>query len=184
MTRRRVLAGAGAALCWPVTAAKAGGLMIEDFTDGEAEAWRYVSDRVMGGVSDGTMQLVRQGADQFARLTGTVSTANNGGFIQMRRALDGALLEQGTGLRLRLRGNGARYFVHLRPSGSLRPWHYFAAEFETSGQWEEIVLPWSRFTAQGGLKATFDPARVTSIGLVAYGADYEALLDVAWVKVE
>ncbi len=46
--------------------------------------WQYVSDRVMGGVSDGQVTLEQDGDMYFARLTGNVSTANNGGFIQLR----------------------------------------------------------------------------------------------------
>ena len=101
----------------------------------------------------------------------------------MRRRLDAPIPQGANGLALRLRGNGARYYVHLRPRGTLRPWHYFAAGFDTSGVWQDIQLPWPSFTAQGGLRATFDPARITSLGVVAFGADYEARLDVARIEV-
>ncbi|MEM7733257.1 MAG: CIA30 family protein, partial [Pseudomonadota bacterium] len=69
-------------------AAAAEPMMIEDFSDGQAQGWRYVSDRVMGGVSDGNMLMMQQDGETFSRLAGTVSTANNGGFIQFRRALE------------------------------------------------------------------------------------------------
>lgn len=159
-------------------------MVIEDFTDGQADGWRYVSDRVMGGVSDGEMQMAKDGDGFYARLVGNVSTANNGGFIQFRRALDAPFAEDSTGLALRLRGNGERYYIHLRPKSSTRPWHYFAAAIDTNGTWQDIALPWSSFTAQGGLVAEFDPSEITSIGVVAYGADYEAQLDVARISVE
>ena len=45
--------------------------------------WRYVSDRVMGGVSDGQVFLEQDGNVIYARLTGNVSTRNRGGFIQL-----------------------------------------------------------------------------------------------------
>ena len=45
--------------------------------------WRYVSDRVMGGVSDGQVFLEQDGDVIYARLTGNVSTRNRGGFIQL-----------------------------------------------------------------------------------------------------
>ena len=45
--------------------------------------WRYVSDRVMGGVSDGQGSLEQDGEVIYARLTGNVSTRNRGGFIQL-----------------------------------------------------------------------------------------------------
>ena len=89
-----------------------------------------------------------------------------------------------TGLSLRVRGNGERYFVHLRPTSSRRPWQFFQAGFDTNGSWQEITLPWSEFVPQGGLQGAFDPSEITSMGLVAYGADYVAQLDVAKIKVE
>ena len=153
-------------------------------SDGQAPEWRYVSDRVMGGVSDGEMQMVSQDGGYFSRLIGTVSTANNGGFIQFRRALDTPFDAGSKGLKLRLRGNGETYYVHLRPKSSTRPWHYFATSFEAGADWQEITLPWSSFVAQGGLQADFAASEITSIGIVAYGADYEAQLDVAWIAVE
>ncbi|MEM6588089.1 MAG: CIA30 family protein [Pseudomonadota bacterium] len=165
-------------------AAVAGPMMIEDFSDGQAPGWRYVSDRVMGGVSDGEMQMTGQAAGSFARLVGTVSTANNGGFIQFRRALEAPFEATSIGLKLRVRGNGERYYIHLRPKSSTRPWHYFAASFDTGTEWQDVTLPWSAFTAQGGLIADFNATEITSIGVVAYGADYEAQLDVAWIAVE
>jgi len=71
--------------------------------------WQYVSDRVMGGVSDGQVSLEQDGDIYFARLTGNVSTANNGGFIQLRASVSFANSEKEgknlQGVRLR-RGNG------------------------------------------------------------------------------
>ena len=49
--------------------------------------WKYVSDRVMGGVSEGNVYLEKDGDTSFARLIGDVSTRNNGGFIQLRSAV-------------------------------------------------------------------------------------------------
>ena len=54
------------------------------FTADSGKYWQYVSDRVMGGVSDGQVTLEQDGEMYYARLTGNVSTKNNGGFIQLR----------------------------------------------------------------------------------------------------
>ena len=156
-------------------------VMIEDFDANATERWRYTSDRVMGGVSDGAAGLGRDGDLSFAQLRGTVSTANNGGFIQIRTSLSERLPDNTTGVSLRIRGNGARYYIHLGPVTARRPWQYYQAGFETTGEWQEISLPWSAFTPQGGLPATFAPADIRSLGIVAYGANYEAQLDVDWV---
>jgi hypothetical protein len=110
-----------------------------------------------------------------------VSTANNGGFIQIRQALAQPLPEDATGLQLRVRGNGATYYIHMRPQSSRRPWQFLQAAFETSQTWETVSLPWSAFSPQGGLGADFTPQDITSLGIVAYGADFEALLDIDWI---
>jgi hypothetical protein len=69
----------------------------------------------------------------YARMTGRVTTANNGGFIQIRKDLGSPPPEGTKGVRLIVRGNGERYFVHLRTSGTLLPWQYYQASFSTTG---------------------------------------------------
>ena len=46
--------------------------------------WKYQSDQVMGGVSEGNTSLLQDGEMFYFRLTGDVSTKNNGGFVQFR----------------------------------------------------------------------------------------------------
>jgi hypothetical protein len=46
--------------------------------------WRFFTDQVMGGVSTGVIAFAQEDGTSFARMTGRVSTANRGGFIQMR----------------------------------------------------------------------------------------------------
>ena len=45
------------------------------------QKWEYISDKVMGGISDGKAEIIN-GEDLFLRLSGNVSTKNNGGFIK------------------------------------------------------------------------------------------------------
>lgn len=156
-------------------------MLIEDFSEGAERRWRYVSDRVMGGISDGGAGIGTQDGVTYAQLRGTVSTANNGGFIQIRQDLRTRLPAEATGIALRVRGNGATYYVHVRPDAARRPWQFYQAAFETTSNWQDIVLPWPAFKSQGGLDGAFAPADIRSIGIVAYGADYEAVLDVDWV---
>lgn len=115
-------------------------MVFEDFSDGSA-GWRYFSDRVMGGVSDGGAALEQDNGVAFARLTGQVSTANNGGFVQIRRDLDMAFAADSTGLTLTVRGNGDDYFVHLRTTQTRRPWQYFQATFQTTPDWPTSPCP-------------------------------------------
>ncbi|MEM8542118.1 MAG: CIA30 family protein [Pseudomonadota bacterium] len=158
--------------------------MIDNFDKGAAAGWRFVSDRVMGGVSDGSVQYLTGSEGAFARLEGQVSTANNGGFIQFRRDINSAFPASSNGLKLRVRGNGQKYYVHLRPAEARRPWHFFQASFEAGPEWQNVKLDWSDFSPQGDTTMIFDQSMVTSIGIVAYGADYSAQVDVGQIDVE
>ena len=50
--------------------------------------WSYFADTVMGGVSVGTAEFQSGESGKTIRLTGKVSTANNGGFIQVRSSVN------------------------------------------------------------------------------------------------
>ena len=136
-----------------------------------AAYWQYVSDGVMGGVSRGSLSFDSDDGIGFARLTGDVSTANNGGFIQLRagisfRALDddGASL---TGIRVRARGNGEPYFIHLR----------------TTDDWQDTALDFDSFRHSAGMAPDRpQPQDIVSIGIVAYGRDHRADLSVAEIS--
>jgi len=91
-----------------------GPTLLEDFTVQPETRWRFFTDQVMGGVSTGGIGFVRDDGSSCARITGRVSTANPGGFIQMRLDLDNPPPEGTTGVRLVPRGNSQRYFRHLR----------------------------------------------------------------------
>jgi hypothetical protein len=138
--------------------------------------WSYLADTVMGGVSEGQARI-EGGA---LRLTGRVSTANRGGFIQARTEMPDGLPEGTTALRLRVRGNGERYFIHLRTTRTRLPWQYYQQGFETGPDWAEVSLPLSGFAASGRMMAgDVRPGEVRSIGLVAYGRDHAADVSLA-----
>jgi hypothetical protein len=142
--------------------------------------WSYLADTVMGGVSSGSARL----EGDALRLTGTVSTANRGGFIQVRTEVPGAP-EGARALRIRVRGNGEAYFIHLRTRRTRLPWQFYQQEFPTTGDWRDIDLPLSGFRASGGALPTPPvPADIRSVGLVAYGRDHAADVSMAafgWV---
>ncbi len=138
--------------------------------------WSYLADTVMGGVSQGGAQM-EAGA---LRLRGTVSTANRGGFIQARTELPTGLSPDASALRLRVRGNGERYFMHLRTTRTLLPWQYYQQGFDTGPDWAEVTLPLADFAASGRMMAgRIKPEDIRSIGIVAYGRDHVADVSVA-----
>lgn len=158
-------------------------MLLEDFSDGAETRWRYVSDQVMGGISDGGGVIGEEGAVRFALLAGDVSTANNGGFIQLRRDLATPFSAQSTGISMTVRGNNGPYFIHLRTRDTRRPWQFYQASFPVSKDWTDIAVTWADFTAKGGLTTPLQPEDVVSIGIVAYGRDHAANLSFTAVNI-
>ena len=163
---------------------RAGETISFPMTPDQAAYWRFVTDGVMGGVSTGRLTFdTRDGVD-FARLTGDVSTANNGGFIQFRAGLSLSGMPDGgaglSGIRITSRGNGETYFVHIRTRDNRRPWHYYAAAFTTDNDWRQATLPFDSFRHSAGMTPpTPRPQDIISIGIVAYGRDHSADVSVS-----
>ena len=89
--------------------------VLEDLKDNRAD-WDCFSDKVMGGVSEGSASVVSQEDGNFFRLEGDVSTENNGGFIQCRANVN--LKTKGlNGIRIKVKGNGDEYcLLYTSPS--------------------------------------------------------------------
>jgi len=152
---------------------------IEDFMMQPDNRWRFFTDQVMGGQSSGGVVFAQEDGQPFARMTGRVSTANRGGFIQMRLDLDSPPPDGTTGIRLVVRGNDQRYFVHLRTGGTILPWQYYQAGFDVTEGWNEVRLPLDAFDAVGVLlRSVPRPGSLTSVAVVAYGRDHDARIDV------
>ena len=157
---------------------------ITDFREG-ADGWRVITDQVMGGVSEGQATLRKEMGHAYLELTGAVSTANNGGFVQARYDLPERLPQDAGSLHLRVKGNGQRYFIHLRVRGAARPWHYYQAAFEAGPDWQQITLPFASFRpSRDGLAQNIDPATIASIALVAYGRDHEARVSLERIELD
>lgn len=191
LTRRSLLTGATAAMLLGPTAAYADP-MEETYwldrlqTPGRSEldtAWQPVTDRVMGGRSDITATVETLADSLCYRMRGTVSTANNGGFVQLALPLTtqrGAPLNASdrTGIRLRALGNGETYAIHLRTSQNRAPWDYFTAEFTPGAEWEWIDLPFTSFVSSRGSR-TLDSAALVRLAVVGIGRDFSADLAVS-----
>lgn len=166
-----------------LTAGSAQSQMLDDFTDNPGDSWSYVSDRVMGGVSNGYAELLDDELGPYARLVGEVSTDNNGGFIQIRRWLDGKALKEAKAVKLSVRGTGDDYYVFLRTNKARRSWHSYRATFTTSENWSEQVIPFSAFERSNwSLPQSFKASDLVSIGIVAYGKDFEADLSIQSIE--
>ena len=173
------LAVAAVLILWNSSSALAEDIMIDDFKSQPEKRWRFIADTVMGGISTGNVSFLAENKDTYARMTGNVSTENNGGFIQFRMKLPSPLAKSVVGLRLVVRGNDQKYFMHLRTTGTFLPWQYYQAGFEVSQYWSEVRLPFEAFKASGNfLRAVPQPDSLKSVGIVAFGRDHEAEIEV------
>ena len=136
----------------------------------------------MGGLSTGSISFEKDKiGNTLGCLKGLVSTANNGGFIQMRREIDKAdrkKIKDASAIILEASGNNDEYFVHLRTKGMLMPWTYYYAPFVANKDSRELIFPLSKFKRSGRFLGREFPrgAEIKSLGIVAYGKDYEAEL--------
>ena len=141
--------------------------------------WVFFSDQVMGGKSQGKAEFLSNETVNFVRLLGDVTTANNGGFIQIRTAVSN-LEKELEGLKLKVRGNGQRYYVFVRTSGTIMPWQYYKADFPSGKNWAEVKLKFKDFVPSSSwLTKTIKSDSIKSVGIVAFGRDHNALIDIA-----
>jgi hypothetical protein len=154
----------------------------EDLTAATGTKWRLVTDQVMGGVSEARVRRATVAGRPAVHLTGDVSLANNGGFVQTTLDLrpDGGAVDARawTGIALAVLGNGESYNLHLRTTDVRRPWQSYRHSFETRGDWRTVRLPFDGFEAHR-IDAPLDLGRLKRIGLVAIGRAFRADLAVA-----
>jgi hypothetical protein len=138
--------------------------------------WRLVTDGVMGGVSQGDLQPERIRGRDCLRLQGVVSTANNGGFVQMALDIgasgpfDASLFQ---GLLLEVSGNGEEYNLHLRTADLWLPWQSYRYSFVAESDWRQIRVPFTDLDAYR-TNIRFNPKNLSRIGLVAIGREFQA----------
>ncbi len=145
------------------------------FTEENVKNWQFISDQTMGGISNGQAFLEKDGDMLFARLIGNVSTANNGGFIQLRSTLSFVNLIDNNknlkGVRLYTRGNGETYHIFIRTSETLSYRDFFYDTFIASNDWKIIDLPFVKFKHRF-LNKSLDGNDIRTFGIVAYGRDF------------
>ncbi len=145
------------------------------FTEENARYWQYISDQTMGGVSDGQAILDKDGDMIFARLTGNVSTANNGGFIQIRTNFSFVDLintnKDLKGVLLNTRGNGETYHIFIRTSEDRSYRDFYSATFTANDNWEIVDLPFTKFKHRYSNRS-LDGNDIRTFGIVAYGRNF------------
>ena len=124
--------------------------------------------------------LIDDGNEKFYRLKGEVSTKNNGGFIQSRVNIN-INSDNYEGLRIKVKGNNNDYYVHLRVP-RMMPWNYYYAKFYATEEWSVVELPLKSFKFSRNQNISLKSSKINSIGLVAYGRNFYAELDIGNIE--
>ncbi|MGA8157520.1 MAG: CIA30 family protein [Rhodoplanes sp.] len=147
--------------------------------------WQLFTDRVMGGVSNGTMVRETVEGRPAIRMRGDVSLENNGGFVQIALDLapDGRAVDVSawSGLELDVFGNGEEYSVHLRTSDLTRPWQSYRQSFRADPQWRTAYFRFEEFVPYR-TDVPLNTKRLRRIGVVAIGRAFSADLAVGGVR--
>ena len=135
----------------------------------QAQRWAFFTDGVMGGLSEGNAKISSIDGVPCYKMTGNVTTENNGGFIQIRTIIDPLIKTKDyTGIYLKIFGNNKNYSLHIRTPFTLAPWQYYSHKFKAENKWLEIKAPFANFKKSN----IYQPRELQnqylkSIGLVA-----------------
>jgi NADH dehydrogenase [ubiquinone] 1 alpha subcomplex assembly factor 1 len=156
-----------------------------DFTAPSPDApadWRSIDDPVMGGLSESEFV----DTDEGAAFTGTVSLKQGGGFASVRAPESTYDLSGHAELRLRLRGDGKRYWVtaYTEAGGAIS----YRAPIQPPGHWTTVTVPFGTLTPyRRGTRAPhappLDPAQLRTLGfLIADEQEGSFRLEVGWIR--
>ena len=165
-------------------------LAVEDlsfpFNSDSGRYWQYISDQVMGGISDGEVTFEQDGEMYYARLTGNVSTRNYGGVIQLRTGIsfpnsekDGKNIQ---GVRLNVRGNGETYDIHILTNDMAYYGDFYSATFQANSEWKMIDLPFNTFERKRYNSSKLDAKNIRSFAIAAYGRDFISDVSVSTIE--
>ena len=173
----------------PPPASDANELVLSDFSGDEpyvleGSGWRGFSDRVMGGVSDASLNKDSIAGKNCARLTGTVTRESNGGFIQMamyfgadEAELDGSAY---SGIELLVYGNNEDYNVHMRTADCGWYDESYRHTFFAKPEWQRVRIPFSEFEANS-VTAPLNSAHINRIAILGWMREFEA--DIALARI-
>lgn len=136
------LAAAGCACCDPAAPGDAlptANREIFQFRqDADLRGWEIEDDAVMGGRSQGRFSVNEAGNAVFA---GDVSLENGGGFSSLQYSCAPIDVSAYRRIVLGLKGDGKRY--QLRVEAEPRARHSYAFDFDTSGDWQTVEIPFA-----------------------------------------
>jgi NADH dehydrogenase [ubiquinone] 1 alpha subcomplex assembly factor 1 len=105
-------------------------------TDSDISNWKVIDDVVMGGRSDGSFRINKNGRGEFY---GKVSLENNGGFSSLRYNFETKTTAAYSKFILHLKGDGKSYQFRVKDKRYNR--YSFIYTFETTADWQTIEIP-------------------------------------------
>ena len=155
-----------------------------DETSNLGTKWQLVTDGVMGGLSQGQLTLDNYKGRNCLRMRGTVTTENNGGFVQIALSLS----DQGdfdasaySGVEIEVAGNNELYNIHFRTGELWFPWQSYRSSFTAAGDWQTYRIPFSELEKYKTFHK-FSQDDIKRIGLVAIGREFQADLCLADIR--
>jgi len=97
--------------------------------------WKILDDVVMGGKSNGTFKLTKDGYGEFF---GHISLENNGGFSSLRYRFPKKDILGYTKVVLLLKGDGKVYQFRVKKNSN--DFHSYISKFATNGDWQTITI--------------------------------------------
>ena len=142
----------------------------------QSQKWSFITDQVMGGLSKGKVRIDIIDGIKCYRMTGDVSTKNNGGFIQFRTKLSPDINSKDfNGIYLKVYGNQKNYSLHLRSGITFAPWQYYSYTFVTTNNWTKIRAPLKEFKKSNFYQPkSILGQNIKSVGLVAGFDDFKS----------
>ena len=147
----------------------------------QGNQWQFFTDGVMGGVSTGKVKIVKINEIICYRMTGNVTTENNGGFIQMRVKINPSIPSNDyTGIYIKVYGNNLKYSIHLRTSYTKLPWQYYSSKFIAKNKWSKIELPFNNFGQSNFYQPKkFHYRKIKTLGIVAGFNNFQADISIS-----
>ena len=138
--------------------------------------WSFFTDGVMGGLSEGTIYQDSILGTPCYRMTGNVTTENNGGFLMTRTFIKPNIkAKEYTGIYIKVYGNGEDYFLHVKTPFTPAVWQYYGYKFKTSNEWLKIKAPFSDFKRSNFYQPkTMINHKIKNVAVVAGFNDYKS----------
>ena len=106
--------------------------------DADLSQWEVQDNIVMGGRSQGALAINEAGNAVF---TGTVSLENDGGFSSVQHAFEPIDVSGFRTIVLGLKGDGKTYQLRVDATPDAR--HSYACDFQSSGCWQTVEIPFA-----------------------------------------